>query len=87
MKLKFFPPRLRRLGLMEITANHPGFAGEVMVEDNSFLAGFDRDSGAPTRLEKFAHWTIEGPLSSLDSIAPRRLEQTTTLHKRDYNMP
>ena len=84
MKLKFFPPRLRRLGLMEITANHPGFAGEVMVEDNSFLVGFDRDSGALTRLEKILRTgQLNGgrPVSILSRLAA--LSKPPILYKRD----
>jgi hypothetical protein len=48
------------LCIFAISAQLSAFAGEVKLEDKSFLVTFDTDSGALTRLEnKSTHWTIE----------------------------
>ncbi len=43
-----------------LVSGKPSVAGEVTLEDNSFIAAFDSDSGALIRLEnKSTHWLIE----------------------------
>jgi hypothetical protein len=58
----FFPARKLTALILVVAASArlASVAGEVRLEDNGLLAGFDTDSGALTRLEdKSTHWSIE----------------------------
>jgi hypothetical protein len=56
----FFPRIFPALFIVVVLARSAAFAGEVTLKDKSFVATFDTDSGALTKLEnKLLHWTIE----------------------------
>jgi len=58
MNLKFLSPQI--FSLLLVTAVLPMHAGEVLLQDDTWVAAFDSDSGALTRLENQPlHWRVE----------------------------
>ena len=54
------PSFLAALPLLALAFLPSAFAGETVLQDDSWTAAFDNDSGALTRLEnKTTHWNIE----------------------------